>query len=87
MESYAELIPCGVYEHYKGKRYFVLGLGREHPSDKVVVVYCRLYEREGLPLSVRPAKKFLEYKEWRGGKVRRFTYLGLSEPGGADEPG
>lgn len=85
MENFAELIPCGVYEHYKGGRYFVLGLAREHPSDVVVVIYCRLYGREGLPLSVRQATNFLGLVEWHGRKVPRFTYLGLREPSGVTE--
>lgn len=85
IEHFAKRIPCGVYEHYKGKRYFVISLGREDPSDEVVVLYCRLYGREGLPLSVRRAENFLEEIEWRGRMVPRFAYVGLSEPGGAEE--
>ena len=85
-ESLAERIPCGVYEHYKGERYFVLGLGREDPGDEVVVIYCRLYSRAGLPLSVRRADKFLEEVEWRGRKVPRFVYVGLKEPDGPQRP-
>ena len=81
IERLAEMIPCGVYEHYKGKRYYVLGLGREHPSDEVVVIYCRLYGREGLPLSVRHARDFLGNAERSGQEVPRFTYVGLREPG------
>ena len=79
-ERFANQIPCGVYEHYKGKRYFVVGLGREHPTDEVVVIYCRLYSREGLPLSVRRATSFLEQVEWCGRRMPRFKYVGLREP-------
>ena len=79
-----ERIPCGVYEHYKGERYYVLGLGREHPSDEVVVIYCRLYGREGLPLSVRRAQDFLGDAERCGLKVPKFTYVGLREPSGGN---
>ena len=79
-EPFEKLIPCGVYQHYKGERYFVIGLGREHPTDEVVVIYCRLYSREGLPLSVRDATSFLERVEWCGRKVPRFKYVGLHEP-------
>ena len=83
-ESFAMRIPCGVYEHYKGKRYFVVGLGREHRTNEVVVIYCRLYSRDGLPLSVRPAVDFLADVEWRGRTVTRFTYVGLRESDGSD---
>ena len=81
IERLEKMIPCGVYEHYKGRRYYVLGLGREHPSDEVVVIYCRLYGREGLPLSVRHASDFLANVGGCGQEVRRFTYVGLREPG------
>lgn len=82
--AFAERIQCGVYEHYKGKRYFVLGLGREHSSGEVVVIYCRLYGREGLPMSVRRADEFLENVECCGRKVPRFVYVGLQEPSDGD---
>ena len=84
IDGFAELVPCGVYEHYKGKRYFVLGLGRDHSSEEVVVIYCRLYRRQGLPLSVRRAREFLEDVEWCGRKVPRFAYVGLQEPNGVE---
>ncbi len=81
IDHLAEQIPCGVYKHYKGKRYYVLGLGRQHPSDEVVVIYCRLYGREGLPLSVRRAEDFLGNAVRFGQEVPRFTYVGLRERG------
>ena len=89
IERMGKRIPCGVYKHYKGKRYYVLGLGREHPSDELVVIYCRLYGRDGVPLSVRRARDFLKGVEWCGRQVPRFTYIGLREPGGGetDMPG
>ena len=83
-ERFAKEIPCGVYEHYKGKRYFVIGLGRMHPTDDVMVIYCRLYSREGRPLSVRRAEDFLEDVEWCGRTVARFTYVGLRESYGEE---
>lgn len=85
-ERFAKKIPCGVYEHYKGKRYFVIGLGRDHETDEVMVIYCRLYSREGLPLSIRRAVDFMEDVEWCGRTVARFTYVGLRESEDEDKP-
>ena len=32
-------IKAGIYEHYKGGRYLVLGLARHTETDEVLVVY------------------------------------------------
>ena len=79
-------IPIGVYEHYKGKRYYVLGIGRDHNCEArgPVVVYTRLYSRDGLPMSIRSASDFLSDVSCDGRIKPRFTYLGLSEPSQLD---
>jgi hypothetical protein len=35
---------CGVYEHYKGKKYLVLGVARHTETGELVAVYVPLYE-------------------------------------------
>lgn len=42
-------IELGLYEHYKGNRYEVLGVGRHTEVDEYYVVYKPLYEHEGQP--------------------------------------
>jgi hypothetical protein len=71
----------GVYRHYKGATYLALGLAREDETDETVVVYTRLYAREGLPLSTRRLSRWNEQVQPEGGGARqpRFVYLGARE--------
>jgi hypothetical protein len=76
----------GVYEHYKGKHYLVLGVARWHSHDelegRLVVVYVRLYGHPdgGSPMSVRPLEDFNATVEHDGASVPTFRYLGSTEP-------
>ena len=65
------LVQAGVYEHYKGKRYEVIGVGLDSETMKPVVVYAPLYESD-IPFWVRPYEMFLEFVDVDGTKVRRF---------------
>lgn len=50
----------GRYEHYKGKQYRVLGVGRHTETDDYFVVYTPLYEHEGQPdIWLRPYDMFV----------------------------
>lgn len=69
-------IAPGVYEHYKGKKYFVLGLSRDTESNEVCVVYRPLYETDWTQLVHRNARMFLEQVTVNGVQVPRFKYLG-----------
>ena len=73
--SKSEPIRVGVYEHWKGGQYLVLGVGRFDPTDEEVVIYVRLYGRPGLPLSVRPRSDFFAEVD-DGIRRQRFRYLG-----------
>jgi hypothetical protein len=69
-------IELGVYEHYKGKRYKVLGVGRHTESDEYYVVYAPLYEHKGQPeIWVRPYAMFIEEIDVNGTKTPRFTKI------------
>ena len=70
---------CGVYEHYKGKRYLVLGVARHTETGELMAVYVPLYELpggEGVQMSVRPLGMFEEDVEV-GTELRpRFRFTG-----------
>jgi hypothetical protein len=69
-------IKLGEYEHYKGKRYRVLGVGRHTEADEYFVVYTPLYEHVGQPdIWVRPYDMFTETVEVDGKTVPRFKAL------------
>lgn len=61
-----EALRCGIYEHYKGKKYLVLGVARHTETGELMAVYVPLYEladNEGAQMAVRPLKMFRELVE------------------------
>jgi len=71
----------GVYRHYKGNYYLALGLARADETDEIVVVYTRLYAREGLPMSTRKLAIWNEVVTTADGSQQpRFRYIGHATP-------
>jgi predicted house-cleaning noncanonical NTP pyrophosphatase (MazG superfamily) len=68
------LIAAGVYEHYKGKRYEVIGVGLDSETTKPVVVYVPMYE-SSTPFWVRPYEMFLEFVTVDGKTKERFKKI------------
>ena len=66
-------LKIGVYEHYKGNRYEVLGVARHSETLENVVVYRALYGDNGL--WIRPLDMFLETVDIDGKKVPRFKLI------------
>ncbi len=66
----------GIYKHYKGNLYQVLGISRHSETLEELVVYQALYNTYGL--WVRPAAMFEEEIEYKGERMPRFTYVGQS---------
>lgn len=76
---------CGVYEHYKGKKYLVLGVARHTETGELMAVYVPLYELpcdEGVQMSVRPLEMFKGRVEVGSEIKPRFRFTG-GEAGGA----
>lgn len=77
---------CGVYEHYKGKKYLVLGVARHTETGELMAVYVPLYElpgNEGVQMSVRPLEMFTGQVEVGSDSMPRFRFTG----GGTGEAG
>lgn len=72
----------GVYRHYKGNFYLALGLAREDETNETVVVYTRLYPREGLPMSTRRLQVWNEQVRDDATQTLqpRFAYAGHATP-------
>ncbi len=64
----------GLYRHYKGNEYRVLGLARHSETLEPLVVYQALYGERGT--WVRPAAMFVETVEASGKRVARFARIG-----------
>lgn len=64
----------GLYRHYKGNDYRVIGLARHTETEEALVVYQALYGGRGL--WVRPAAMFSETIEFAGRRMPRFARIG-----------
>lgn len=66
----------GVYQHYKGPKYRVLGLVRHSETLEELVYYECLYENPNGQYWVRPKDMFTGTLVIEGKEVQRFTYIG-----------
>lgn len=75
---------CGIYQHYKGKKYFVIGVAVETETGEDLVIYVPLYEHPngGRAMQARPKEMFEQsvlYTTTEGAKeelVPRFKFIG-----------
>jgi hypothetical protein len=85
-ETEMQEVRSGIWQHYKGKRYLVLGVARHTETNEEVVVYVPLYEHPngGRPLQVRPVSMWYAWIDPKTGEnvdigqpgVQRFTHFG-----------
>ena len=66
-------ITPGIYRHYKGGRYEVVGVVRHSESLEPMVLYRPLYNESGM--WVRPHAMFLEQLEHGGQLQPRFALV------------
>ncbi|MEK8016583.1 MAG: DUF1653 domain-containing protein [Candidatus Parabeggiatoa sp.] len=67
-------IKVGVYRHFKGQKYEVLGTAKHSETLESLVIYKALYG-DG-DIWVRPIDMFDDFKEVDGVTVPRFEYIG-----------
>jgi len=75
-------IKYGIFRHYKGNLYKVIGIGRHSETHEDYVVYQALYDSEQFgnkAIWVRPAALFTETVSFEGTIVPRFTFVKDSE--------
>lgn len=63
-------IQPGIYEHYKGNRYYVFGVAKHSETLEEMVVYRALYGNGDT--WVRPLSMFTEDVEVEGERIPRF---------------
>ena len=71
------LIPLGIYRHYKGNEYEVIGFSKHSETLEDMVIYKALYGDGGT--WVRPLSMWGNPIETDGKTVKRFEYIGSSE--------
>lgn len=74
MEQESKEIKPGLYRHYKGNCYEVIGAARHSETEEPFVVYRCLYG--DFSLWVRPLAMFVEHVSVDGIAVPRFAYCG-----------
>ena len=68
-----ETIEKGIYRHYKGKEYEVIGVANHSETLELMVVYRALYGKG--ELWVRPASMWNEVVTVDGKSVKRFEKI------------
>ena len=68
------VVAGGIYRHYKGNLYTVIGVAKHSETLEEMVVYRAEYGEHGL--WVRPRAMFEETVEVNGETVPRFAYVG-----------
>jgi hypothetical protein len=70
-------LQLGIYEHYKGKQYQVIGIGKHTETLEEFVIYKPLYDlkKNQDVLWIRPKKMFLEKVSLEGKLIQRFRFL------------
>jgi len=79
---------CGVYRHWKGGFYLLLGVGQLTETTGKCVVYVSLTgaHQPGPRMRIRPLWLFIEPVTVDGVSVPRFEYVGHEIPGSTPSP-
>lgn len=65
-------LELGLYKHYKGNLYEIIGVAKHSETLEELVVYKATYQPEGENIWVRPKTMFLETIMVDGVEVKRF---------------
>ena len=68
-------LELGLYKHYKGNVYEVIGIAKHSETLEELVVYKATYQKEGENLWVRPLTMFTETVTIDGEQIKRFTKI------------
>jgi len=74
--KHEQLVPGAIFEHYKGKRYKILGVSCHSEDLTWYVVYETLYDNPVSRIWHRPLDMFLGMHEVNGVVVERFRRVG-----------
>ena len=76
-EKRMSVVIGGIYEHYKGKKYKVIGVAKHSETLEKLVVYQALYGNK--EIWVRPYEMFCERIRKNEEEISRFKYVGADE--------
>lgn len=70
-----KIIKMGVYRHFKGGEYRVIGVAKHSETLDSLVIYEALYENKESKLWARPCSDFMGYKIIDGKRIKRFKWI------------
>lgn len=74
--TFNEDLKCGVYRHYKGKYYLLIGIARHSETEELHCVYVPLYTILGRGgLSIRPLSMWNDVMNTPEGFKKRFEFV------------
>lgn len=73
-QEQAAVVKNGLYQHFKGDLYHVIGVAKHSETDEDVVVYRQ--NGKSFKLFVRPLAMFEETVKHGGREVPRFKFMG-----------
>lgn len=71
-------IKVGIYRHYKGQLYKVLGVANHSETQEKFVIYQALYDSQDFGANAfwaRPVDAFLQRVEVNGKEIARFEWV------------
>ncbi len=77
------MIQKGIYQHYKGPKYEVLGTALQTETREVLVIYKALYELQddpGTDFFTRSLSMFTQEVEVEGKYIKRFQFIDDIDP-------
>lgn len=75
-----EDLKAGVYKHYKGGLYMLLGQATHSETGEQLIAYVQLSGKQGSKIWVRPYDSFVGEVTVDGVRKPRFGYLGMEIP-------
>jgi len=68
-------IKLGIYRHFKGNEYRVIGIAKHSETREDYVVYQPMYDNPDETMAVRPLAMFQETVDRHGYHGPRFTFV------------
>ena len=76
MNENDKVVKIGIYQHYKGNKYEVIGVAKDSETLEEFVVYRALYDNKVSKLWIRQVDLFTDKVEVDGETVDRYKYIG-----------